>query len=97
MRDRETGHASRETDVAAILYTPSTSYTTRSDEREFAMLEQLTAAGFKPKMNRDLINRWTASPPDDNTEISAATLESLIEKATVALLTSGLRRQAGGA
>ena len=78
--------------VTAIMYMSRSSSTSRSTARELEIVEQLRAAGFEPRVSRDRINCWTATMSEEGLEIFAATLEGLLDKATVALLARGLER-----
>jgi len=79
--------------MTALLYThgSSSSSGAAARMRELEMLGQLTAAGFEPKASRDQIKCWTATMPEENLTIFAATLEGLLQRATVALLAVGLQ------
>jgi hypothetical protein len=77
--------------MTAILYTARSSSSSPVAARELEMLEQLRAAGFEPKARRGRIDCWTATMPEEGVAIFAATLEGLLQRATVALLALGLQ------
>ena len=79
--------------MTAILYTPGSSSSSRATARELEILEQLRTAGFEPKVRRGQIDCWTANMPEGALTIFAATLEGLLQRATVALLAVGLQRR----